>query len=143
MTGDSQLFHILCKVQMDFIIIDLPSRLATTDNNPVPAPISSTALSNRLICCWLFSKNWHKAIAYKINSHYHIYNNQVNICTDTCSRVRAYPGPDQSTISIHRLADADVMTSKIKRFLSQCVVNTRLPDVPPVQSLSCHHFLAC
>lgn len=130
------------QVQLDFIIIDLPSRLATTDSKPVPAPISSTALSIRFISCWLFSKNWHKAIAYKSSSHDHICHSRVIICTDTCG-VRAYPGPDQSAISIQRLANTDVMTSKVKRFLSQCVVNAGLPDVPPVQSLSCHHFLAC
>ena len=58
---------------MDFIIIDSPSRLATIDSKPVPAPISSTALSIRLTCCWLFSKNWHKAIAYKTNYNYIYY----------------------------------------------------------------------
>lgn len=47
--------------------IDSPSKQATIDNRPVPAPISSTALSNRLTCCWLFSKNWHKAIACNTN----------------------------------------------------------------------------
>lgn len=133
----------MINANLDFIVINLPSRLDTIESKPVPAPISSTALSIRLICCWLFSKNWHKAIAYKRNPHDHIYNNQVRECTDALSRGRAYPGPDQSTVSIHGLADADVMTSKVKRLLSQRVVNTRLPDVPPVQSLSCHHFLIC
>lgn len=132
----SYIQYILCKVQSDS-----PSRLATIESKPVPAPISSTALSISFTCCWLFSKNWHKAIAYKINCHYHIYNNQVRKCTH--SHGRAYPRPDQSTIRIHRLADADVMTSKIERLLSQRVVHTWLPDAPPVQSLSCHRFLVC
>lgn len=42
---------ILCKVQMNFLIVDLPSRLATMESKPVPAPISSTALSIRFTCC--------------------------------------------------------------------------------------------
>lgn len=45
----------------------IPSRLATTDSRPVPAPISSTALSIRLTCCWLFSRNWHRATACNTN----------------------------------------------------------------------------
>lgn len=134
---------ILCKVQMAVIVLALPSRLATTESRPVPAPISSTALSIRFTCCWLFSKNWHKATACRANFHYYISNNKVSECTIIHHHGGAYPGPDQSTISIYRLANADVMTSKIKRLLSQRVVNTRLPDVPPVQSLSGHHFLVC
>lgn len=51
---------------------DSPSRQATTDNRPVPAPISNTALSNRFTCCWLLSKNWHKAVAYNTNPDQHV-----------------------------------------------------------------------
>lgn len=55
----------------------------------------------------------------------------------------SYPGPNQSAVRIQGLSDADVMTGKVKILVSQCVINTRLPDVPPAQSLCCHHLLVC
>ena len=129
------------RIKAGLTVVALPSRLATTESKPVPAPISSTALSIRFTCCWLLSKNWHKATACRTNSHGHISNNRVSECTVTHHRCRAYPRPDQGTVSVYRLANVDLMTSKTKRLLSQCVVNTRLPDVSPVQSLSGHHSL--
>lgn len=122
------------------IKMHLPSRLATIEAKPVPAPISSTALSIRFTCCWLFSKNWHKAIAYKnkilVTFATHFQN-------EPMPTAAPYPRPDQSTVRIHGLSDADVMTGKMKRLISPSVINTRLPEVPPAQSLFCHHPLVC
>lgn len=59
---------------------------------------------------------------------------------ETQAAVLLYPGPDQSAVRIHGLVDADVLTGKMKRFLSQREVNAGLPDVPPVQGLPCHRL---
>lgn len=66
-TGECLMFDALCKLHLDS-----PSSPATVESKPVPAPISSTALSIMLTCCWLFSKNWLKATAYKTNSRHHV-----------------------------------------------------------------------
>lgn len=55
--------EMFCEIKVS---VHIPSRLATTESKPVPAPISSTALSFRFTCCWLFSRNWHRAIACRI-----------------------------------------------------------------------------
>lgn len=54
-----------------------------------------------------------------------------------------YPGPDQSAVSVHGFADADVVAGEMKRFVSQSEVDAGLPDGRPSKGLACHHSLAC
>lgn len=100
----------------------------------MPAPISRTALSIKLTCCWLFSKKWHKATLWKHTFIKTLINKQPFL-------LYTYPGPYQCPICINGLSDADVMTYKTEGLLPQWVEHTGLPVVPPAQSFHSHQLL--
>ena len=84
---------ILHNVWLSCIISVLPSRLASMESKPVPAPISSTALSIRFTWLRLFSRNWHKATACRAKSHHYTSYDHVSEWVLTQHRGGAYtPG---------------------------------------------------
>lgn len=63
------------KKKKDVVYLGLPSKLATMDTSPVPAPSSSTALSSRSICSRFFSKYRQRATAC-VHTYIHVQSEQ-------------------------------------------------------------------